>query len=247
MSVSRTSTIFTTDFTGATDPGLIPNPFTSITAPSSNTCIYNATTGKSSGPGMYVSFAGTSNNSFGEYDADWSVYPSNKIITMNFSINFGILPFVGVGASSTIGLCRLFGDDGVIVSVSLFKSSASNAVFRIVDTEHSTNTNGTTLISAATWYDMQLITDCTVGSESIVMKLNGVTEATKASPGTFTKRLGGIRAGGIGITGTPVAGVNWSMDNISIDVTRDVNYSNTSIRQLGSVGGSQFNVSGISF
>lgn len=217
-----TGTIFSTDFVGATDPGLIPVPFTSTTETSSNTVRYNATTGRDAGPGMLITFAGTSAVANAEFDFPGATYAYNSTFTLQFDINFNILPFIGLTGPS-ISIARMGGSDGVLCSIVLVKTGGATPVLRITDNEHSTTTNGTTVLAGSTWYTVKLVLDGTAGAETLTLYIDGVQEAQKAVSATFTRRFGYIIAGFNTGSGTPVLGTNVSYDNISLTVSRAFN------------------------
>ena len=232
----QTVTFFSTTFSGATNPGLTPIPFTSTTETSSNTIRYDATGGISSSPAAKVSFAGTSADSYGQYDLGSQVPTSGKIFTFIFNINFGILPYVGL-SNQNISLLRVTGDDGMLVNVQLYKPAAGTPKLRISDAEHSTNTNGSTTLAASTWYEIKLVLDATPGSESLTLYLNGTQEAQKTGTGAFSRRIGSLWFGAVTGSGVPVLGVNWDIDTITCTAQvpfAQIPVMNKSFRPMGS-------------
>jgi len=241
-----TTTVFTTGFTGATDPGLVPNPFTATVETSGNTCRYGAAVGKSAGPGMRIDFAGTSADAYGGIEDQWSLYPANKIITLNMSVNFGILPFSGT--TGTLALARLTAAAGQSINIRFHKPNSASNRFQLFDGEHNFSVTGTTAVAASTWYDLSLVLDATVGSESVKLYLNGVLEAQNgAAPGTYTRSMTRLRYGGMSVTGVPVALVNMSMDDLSMTIARTVLPPQNFSGSLGRIGNPQVGIPGVMF
>jgi len=233
---AQTVTFFSTMFSGATNPGLTPIPFTSKTETSGNTIRYDALGGLSSSPAALVSFAGTSADCYGQYDLGSQVPTYGKIFTFIFNVKFVILPYVGL-SSQSISLFRVTGTDGILANVQLFKPAAGTPKLRISDAEHSTNTNGTTTLAAATWYEVKLVLDATPGSESLTLYLDGAQEAQKTGTGAFTRRVGSLLFGGMTGSGVPVLGVNWYIDTITCTAQvpfAQIPVMNKSFRPMGS-------------
>jgi len=239
---------FSTDFIGATDPDLFPNPFDTVTETSGNLVTYVATGGRASTPGMRVDMAGTSADSYGTVNQGWTVDPAGKVLRAAVDVNFGIIPFAGISGSA-ITLIRLTSPgSGVLMNVQLFKPATGTARFRVNTVETVVNQAGSTNIAASTWYNVAGEIDNTdPGNAKVRIYVDNVLEGETTGVATFTRVVGRVLIGGITGSGVPVAGVNWNIDNAACIVSRGAIGPPQSAPMYSRLGNTQFGIPGVMF
>lgn len=209
---------FTTiNFVGASDPALTPTPFSSVTETAGNDALYGAAVGTGGTPGMRCTFGGTTADCYGTLPLPMVVQAAGRIFEASCDWLAPVLPFAGLsGPSHTIIQFRSATTN--LVALRIIKINATDLVIRAVDSIGAVGTNGTTVLAAATYYNMEVQMDCTNPSQ-VRVYLNGNLEATQAIATPIADTANELRVGAVAAGTNPVITIEYNLDNIACQLS----------------------------
>lgn len=204
--------VFHLDFTGATDPDLTPNPFTSMTENAGNDAKYTATGGKDGGPGMELDYAGAASACNGEM-VHASILPGSQTPFAAFDVAI-VVTGMSLGLITDLWRARL---DTTVVAKIRIVGQTITTTYRI-SVEDMIGTGGavesaTLFTAGATFHRVRL--EMKGSTNQLLLYVDDVLEAT-CSVGSALSAWDRENWGGSSGS-NPGAAASWFYDNLELD------------------------------
>lgn len=227
--------VFFTDFTGASDPSLVPIPFDSVVEGAGCDCLYDATNGIAGGPCERSLILATGADAYGIRALSEDIALANRKIRLTLAQwKCDVVPFAGISGSRS-GLLRLRNPTPTnLCTLELVKVDTTNARFRVRYDPGASTADGTTNIVAATNYKIAMEYDGRAGLETLTLFVNDLQEAQITGLGASVESVHDLLCGAIAITGIPAVTINYYSDNINL-TTMSAAVATSASRQHGTV------------
>lgn len=206
------SIVFSTDFTGATNPALTPNPFSSVDEGAGNDVKYDALRGVDAGPCMNLDFGGTTAAAIGVKTFSPTIAAETAHGSPRFALAFQAVT-IGLGVSAQFSLLGAMVTATQVWTVTFRNSSP--AILQLTDHKGTGGTvNGTTALVAGHWY--KIAVDMDAGDDRLRLYLDDALEATVVV-GQALSAVDALRVGNQATYAVPMAAADWLIDDVLVE------------------------------
>lgn len=214
VTANRFNYAIDTDFESA-DPGLSPNPYTTVTVAGGNTMAKEAVS-----PSNFqtITFAGASADAYGRTTFAASLNPAIAQVRARFKFFASALPYAS-GSNVGNAIFRLDHSGGTSSMLSLFtwRDGSGNHIWRMSHIPSGTAVSSVTQFTAGVQHDVQIVIDGTkAGSENAKLFVDRELLITIDRSGNPFESASAVTLGSRSGSAIPSAGVVYRMADLSV-------------------------------